>query len=300
MKERALLFGHERLVGVVSDPEKPAVSPTVVIFNSGVVHRVGPGRLSVRLARRMCERGHRVARFDHAGIGDSAPRSDRSSWHEATVTEARVVMDALADAHGAERFILIGLCSGAATSFRTAIRDPRVVAAVLMNPQGFDDNPEWNMHVRNRGWARDYWTRSLRNPASWRRALTGRIGYGRLVRVLARSARARAFPSRRVAAVSQRLGDQLNGLLERGVRLLFLFTAEDHAEDYFDAIAKRRLGTLRDSGRLTIASIPNADHTFTLLANQAAVLENVLQWIASDQAPDSRQRTTGDHGSCRP
>ena len=52
-----------------------AGQPWVVLLNAGIIHRIGPNRLYVQLARRLASRGHAVLRFDLAGIGDSEPPS---------------------------------------------------------------------------------------------------------------------------------------------------------------------------------------------------------------------------------
>jgi len=54
MREHALLFGDAQgLVGVITDPPGPAgpSRPGVILLNAGVIHRVGPSRLYVNLAR---------------------------------------------------------------------------------------------------------------------------------------------------------------------------------------------------------------------------------------------------------
>ena len=37
----------------------------------------------------------------------------------------------------------------------------------MINPQGFDLNPEWNGYIASRGDARRYWRRSLGSPRAW-------------------------------------------------------------------------------------------------------------------------------------
>ena len=75
MTEQVLLFGTNRcLVGMLTEPEKsqvPADLPAFILFNAGLLHRVGPNRLHVTLARRLARRGFPVLRFDFSGIGDS-------------------------------------------------------------------------------------------------------------------------------------------------------------------------------------------------------------------------------------
>jgi alpha-beta hydrolase superfamily lysophospholipase len=285
VKERAVTLGRNALVGVVSEPAMPppAERPVVLLLNSGIVHRVGPARMSVRLARRLSEAGHLSVRFDHSGIGDSAPGADGRSWQELWIAEVREVMDELTRTHGARRFVLVGLCSGATTAFRVALADSRVAGAVLMNPQGFDPSPRWNASAKNPGWVRDYLA-SARRPENWWRALTGRIGYRRLARVLGGAVTHRVARDPAVEAVGTALRAELEALLARDARLLFLFSEGDHSADEFALITRHATAALSHSGLVT-ASLPGTDHTFTLLAVQDDVLRRIAGWLAALSNP---------------
>jgi hypothetical protein len=72
MNEEAVLIGGS-LVGILSRPPAgvdPAM-PGVLLLNAGRIHRVGPNRLYVAIARRLAAMGFAVCRFDLSGIGDS-------------------------------------------------------------------------------------------------------------------------------------------------------------------------------------------------------------------------------------
>src|SRR5215472_19382863 len=78
MTEEAVQFGSLRsLAGIVSSTsEKNEDKPGVILLNPGIVHRVGPGRIYVKIARALAAKGFVVLRFDFSGIGDSAARHD--------------------------------------------------------------------------------------------------------------------------------------------------------------------------------------------------------------------------------
>lgn len=290
MKERAVALGRSALVGVVSEPAAPppVERPVVLILNAGIVHRVGNARMSVRLARELAAAGHVAVRFDHSGIGDSAPIVDGRSWQEVWAAETREVMDELGRTHGALRFVIVGLCSGATTAFRVAVADPRVAGAVLMNPQGFDASPRWNAHAKNPGWVRDYLA-AARRPESWWRALTGRIRYRRLAHVLGSAVTRRLAPDPAVEAVRASLRAELEATLARDARLLFLFSEGDHAADEFAVITRDATAALSHPGLVT-ASIAATDHTFTLLAVQRDVLRRIGEWISAVREPRIEER----------
>ena len=88
MNEMVVSIGtNDALVGVYTAPacetsrDTPGDAPTVILLNAGVVHRSGPFRLHVEVARRLASLGYPCFRFDLAYLGDSAaplPRSHRT------------------------------------------------------------------------------------------------------------------------------------------------------------------------------------------------------------------------------
>jgi len=82
IEERMVRFGADhRLFGVLTRTSTSADRPVVVIFNAGAVHRVGPNRVSVTLARELAAAGLAVLRFDLEGIGDSVRRTPGRENH---------------------------------------------------------------------------------------------------------------------------------------------------------------------------------------------------------------------------
>lgn len=286
--ERAVRFGEaQQLVGIVTLPAAPA-GIAAVLVNAGVVHRVGPNRMYVRTARMLAERGFLAARFDLAGLGDSQTRRDALAFEQAAVKDTCDVLSALEREHGVSRFVLIGLCSGAVLSFRTAVADPRVVGAVLLNPQGFGADQTWNAAVVERGQQRRLLRKAF-SLKSWKRALTGHSDYGLARKLLVR--RLHSGPNDRAEAqfVERALSCDFAGLQTRGVRLLLACSEGDYAEDYLHAILgtdPRRLGP----GLVRWQSLPAADHSLTLRESQDTFLRAVGDWAsglaAGAGAPD--------------
>src|SRR5262249_32019788 len=67
--------GARPLFGVLTGPAGGGdpTRPLILFLNAGAVHRVGPNRMYVTLARAFAERGLTSARIDLGGLGDSAP-----------------------------------------------------------------------------------------------------------------------------------------------------------------------------------------------------------------------------------
>jgi len=134
--ESALLFGEDKsLVAVLTDPEPGAegVRRGVIILNAGVLHRVGPNRVHVHLARLLAESGFVVLRFDFSGIGDSRKAEGTEPFAQRAVREACQAMDVLGQQRGVREFLVIGICAGADAGLEVCSRDPRVVGAVLID-----------------------------------------------------------------------------------------------------------------------------------------------------------------------
>jgi alpha/beta superfamily hydrolase len=138
MKEQAIVFGRSgSMVGVLTEPDAPTSLPHLLVMNAGFVHHVGPGRLAVEIAREIAAVGFATLRFDFSGIGDSAPRVPPLDAISCGIEDAREAMDHLQAAHGAKRFVLLGLCSGARHAHHVAKVDARVVGAVMLDGYAF-------------------------------------------------------------------------------------------------------------------------------------------------------------------
>jgi len=133
--------GEEQLFGVLGLPASGARSETAVaLLNAGAIRRIGPSRMWVDIARRWTARGLTTLRLDVEGIGDAT--GDGRKYTDVSelyvpgfVGQVEVALDALAEQCGVERFVLLGLCSGAYWSFHTALDDARVSAAIMLNPR---------------------------------------------------------------------------------------------------------------------------------------------------------------------
>ena len=78
--EMVVRFGDaESLVGIVTLPSAPTNSTAVVLLNAGVIHRVGPHRMNVQLARRLAARGFTALRFDRCAPVRSSKTRSRTS-----------------------------------------------------------------------------------------------------------------------------------------------------------------------------------------------------------------------------
>jgi pimeloyl-ACP methyl ester carboxylesterase len=280
IRDEVLRLGPEgQLVGILSHPDggkaRTIPLPAVIVLNAGVLHRVGPHRLHVALTRRLARRGFASVRMDLGGIGDSVASSDAPTFRESAVADTRAAMTSLGEALGAHRFVIFGVCAGADNAIATALADERVGGIVLVDAA---------VYATPRSMAREL-RRQLGLPGGAPQALrwAARLTRNRLRRDLARVRRGlRAEPPTegRENPPLAAFRSQLRTLADRGVRVLSIY-AGIHGENYnHDDQLYELFPELR--GRIDRAYFPEANHTFTQLADQAALIDATEQWIASE------------------
>jgi pimeloyl-ACP methyl ester carboxylesterase len=284
--EEAIVFGtNVRLVGIVTTPSAAVAGRErtgVILLNAGVVHRVGPGRLYVTLARRLARCGFTTLRFDHSGIGDSPPRDDQLNFDQSSVAETVDAMNWLASERGCEAFVLIGLCSGTLTAFRVAHVDSRVTSLVLLTALLLDPStvPEAIVaEAQNRRVARSFLVEKAASAASWKKLLAGNVDIRRVGRVVGRYAggRVRRPP---VTPANAELIAQLHRLLERGVSVQFIYAEPTTVLEWFRMTLEPELAAFRQHGRIELRLVKQADHTFSRSRHQAQVIELIANWFA--------------------
>lgn len=278
VRDEVLRLGPEgQLVGIVSHPAggKPLTPPAtaVIALPAGVLHRVGPHRLHVALARRLAGRGLPALRLDLGGIGDSLATSDAATFRDSAVADTRAAMTGLEDALGARRFVLFGICAGADNALATALADDRVAGVVLVDAAVYPTPRSLVRELRRRLAGPG----GLPDAARW----GARHARDRLRAELARIRRrgAAAPPSeRRENPPFEAFGSQLARLADRGAGVLVVY-AGIYGEGYNDADQIYEwFPALR--GRIDRAYFPDANHTFTQLDDQAALIDATLRWIA--------------------
>lgn len=278
MKEEAILFGGmQSLVGVVTDPiEATRSRPAVVFLNAGIVHRVGPGRIYVTIARALSSAGSVTLRYDFSGIGDSAVRQDHLPFEQSAVRETQAAMDFLEATRGIGRFILLGGCSGAKIALRTAGCDSRVVGVVPINFP-IPDPPNITQGDTSRESTHYYFRHALFDRQSWRKLLTGRSNYRRIVSAIKVQAKPRSQRQKRQLPGAFQLLTDLQLLIDRGVCAAFVCSDSDpNLTDLRDI-----LNDLIQDRKVNLEIIRRSDHTFSSLYDQQQLLTKVHELIDS-------------------
>ena len=300
MKEEVVLFGKTKsLVGIITTPastDQAGLLPAVIILNAGLIHRIGPNRIYVKIARTLAEMGFTVFRFDFSGIGDSKAREDHLPFLKSGVDEAQEAMTYLTRTRGNQKFLLMGHCSGAGLSSIIALADTRVIGVVLMNAQG--QGEEWSTYDRNRKLAKyytNYYGRTaLTDPQRWLRLIKGDIDYWSVTRNIFHSiiwnrVSTLTFRLKRVSLQKrENIAPQLimnsdpvkdlHSLLDRGVQMLFIYSEGSSGLDFTRMLLGSEFDRLIAAKKLVLEIIPEADHLFTSLASQKDLLNVIRNW----------------------
>ena len=311
MREISLAFGPgQALVGTLTlpaaDQAAPAAPLGLVMFNSGVVHRIGPHRINVKLARQLALRGIPSIRFDLHGMGDSLRADGVLPYERQAVADLGLAMDTLQDCAGVARFALLGFCSGAVPSYLAAQADPRVGTVILYDAFAFPT-------PRSR--ARFLWLRLSGHeysPQALRRDVR-RLGRGlaRLPRRLFERLRRRGNETFKQASPSEQKQPMmvrgLGELTRRGVKVVVLHAGDDfgvanYAEQFRDA-----MGDALPREGLHYGFLASIDHVATSTPAQkvfldaicAALLDDHLDCMPADASPTPAPTSPAAHSTAQ-
>jgi pimeloyl-ACP methyl ester carboxylesterase len=274
MRERVVTIGQESpLIGVLTQPELAQVANpklAVLLLNSGVIHRVGSCRLSVTLARAITETaGIATLRFDFSGIGDSDARRGSLTAAETAADEVLEVMDYLARERKIEQFILYGLCSGAYASYRTALRDPRVVGIAQIDGYCYMSWKSYLHHYLPRFLSAQRWLSLIKRRLGLKAVTSGAAVSGIEAKFF-EVPNFGDFPPRAEVSAG------LKQLAERGLKLFSVFCHSEHYNyegQFRDCFAEVPFGANHKLLYLTQAS-----HILAEPEDQQRVVESMAQW----------------------
>jgi hypothetical protein len=258
-REELLALDGGRNFGLLTRASGTSRRTAVLLLNAGLIHRTGPFRLHVHLARTLAAQGMDVLRFDMPRIGDADAGSLAGS--EAVVTDA---LDALQSATGCTGFIVGGLCSAADRAWLCASRDNRVTGVLLID----------GMAVRN-AWFRvgQFGLMLRRGPAAWAGMIT-------------RALRARAAHAPRMADFREWPGaeefrDQTARMLQRGVRILALYTGGVAYYMLHPRQLDATFGVARKHPGLELVFRPELDHMLFDPADRERMIERIRNWAVA-------------------
>lgn len=270
-----------RLFGVLAVPTGSSADMCAVLLNAGAIRRIGPNRMWVEMARRAAAQGVPTLRLDLEGLGDADGDAARYAhvaelYVPELIDQARAALDAMVARGFSPRFILGGLCSGAYWSFHAALRDDRVLATFLLNPQVLF----WDSSVSIGRDARR--VRELLRASSWLKLVRGEVPVRRGLEIVCAAGSWARLALRRLAerllarghserSQNQRLEEAVARLRDDGKHVVLVFGGEEPLHDELER--EGRLGALESYPNLELELVPGAPHTLSPVWAQHRVHE---------------------------
>ncbi len=271
--ERVVRFGED-LVGILRLPGPMAPgAPACLLLNTGIMNRIGPHRLNVKIARGLDAAGVPSLRMDLSGLGDSPPAKAPLRADAQAVRDLQAAMDHVQQTLGIDRFVIFGLCSGALNGYRLALADPRVAGLMMFDGFVF---PTFKTAVLRR------WFRFRRMSWSerWRKVRD---------RLLFRSrspARRRlegdGLPDAQFQTPSRaQFAQSMETLIRRGTSV-FLFYSGSYADGHnYEGQLRDAFGNAMFLDHARYAFMADVDHTLTPLETQRRVIAVFRDWVQS-------------------
>jgi len=273
------VFGeHEHLFGIHcrsskgdvqrGDNELPKVA--VLMLTAGMLTSAGPSRLHVNMADALSSKGIPSFRFDLSGIGESMAVGSQGSSLKRATHEVQQAMAMLESEYNYTHFMLFGLCSGADDAIACACDDKRIIAASLMDACGYRTPGHFLPYIRHK-----YLPKVL-SAAKWCESIRQRFQPDRqTASTMPQGFDIREFPNREQ---SER---QITGLVDRGVRLQFIYTSGvinyySYANQFFDMFP-----SLRNRAEIAVVHRPRWDHVAMLQEDRTELLHTIVPWFES-------------------
>ena len=300
IEEQWCRFGAERhLVGVLSRTSAAQDRPAVVIFNAGAVHRVGPNRVGVTLARELAAAGFACLRFDLEGIGDSVLRAagrENHPYPDTALADARAAFDFLRREFGYTRFIPVGLCSGAYNTFHAGLRltEHSICELVLINPLTFYWAEGMSLETTRHFEDAIQYKKSMRDPGRWLKLLRGGVNIPRLAETVVGLAKAKVkshgdtLREIFVPRGGPRLSRDLRKLFAMKRPLSFFVAEGDPGREILMAGARRTATLALKTGDIRVEMIPDADHTFSQLKARGELISRLRAHLRRHLAEPAR------------
>lgn len=289
--EHRSLFGiHSR--PLMDDDNAASTLPTVILFSSGAVHRIGPSRLYTLMARNLAARGYPCFRCDLEGLGDSVspiPGLEGHPYPPTAVRDARAIIEFVSRRHGAASFVLAGLCSGAYTAFQAALAvpDQPIHGVMLINPLIFAYDGQEIPDVQSFRIAESSKV-AMRRLDSWKKLARGqiRVGYvlGMALRYFGKSvgSHVRTLAERVTVRAATLLSRQLQQLFAKRRRVTLVLATGEAGWRILQAGARRTAALGAQRGDLRLVRIAESDHTFSTEGARLRLLEAVIAQLDQD------------------
>lgn len=307
MREEILNFGDElSLVGILTHKSESKNNSDfcIVLLNAGLIHKIGPNSLHVKISRELAEKGVNCFRFDYSGIGDSSLSRQKKSLEEIKIGEVKQAMDLLQKKNNIQKFVLIGICSGAEDAFMVSHEDHRVIGLYLIDGV-FQENKMLNSirPIAQRNSIIRYYKKNIFSFKRWIKILGGKSGAFSRGNIMVLFKMASSFLKRKnvfrmgnnriepknessVVSYSNQIDFKINeweNLFNRNVHICTAFCEGGIAIDIFNLTISKQLKKDNKHGLLEVDLIKDVDHTFTPIWSQELLIGKISQWLENIQ-----------------
>jgi len=269
--EQPILMGDNGLFGIVSEPCAIRRNTGVILLNSGLLHRVGPSRLYVHLSRQLARLGFVSARIDVSGKGDT-PRRQGVNVEQSLLYDYDDVCQTLHSLYGLDRFILVGLCSGADDACAVAYQRDNVAGLVLLDGYAAKTIRYYFRYYKSR----------IFNLGSWTTA--SRRLFNRILHIMRRidaDESELTIPEVRHFASIEEARRAFEQISQHCERCLCIYTSASEKYYNYEGQLGRRFPTFRPKGGLCEIYLPAAKHTYPLAHHRRFAVENICDWAAT-------------------
>jgi hypothetical protein len=283
MKENVAFFGKlKSLIGIITEPSGEYNTTAVLFLNAGLLHRIGPNRLYVKMARNLADHGIISFRFDLSGIGDSKARIDNLPFEKSSIEEVQEAISYLMSVKNVTDIILIGLCSGADTAFRTSLIDNRITGMIGINGYyiKYDLRQQLREKIGNSVQERYYRTRIF-DYRSWIRFLSGKSNF-KVFKKIVKKKMMTIFKNDTSSDTPKSFTGSWHLLREKAIKSLIVFSEGSITLDFFRNVHIHEINKLKLNNDIKVEVINHVDHVFTLLWSQDFLNNIINQWIVNE------------------
>ena len=243
----------------------------VIFLHGWSGSRLGPHRMFVKAARRLCSAGCHCLRFDFLGRGDSDGATSEASI-QSMISDAVLSAHFLRQQDGISELVILGICSGAKVAIGAAARCKEIDKLVLWSAEPMGNLKSKERATRKSGAnLRKYW-RKLSRPETWRKLLKGRVHMG----LVGKALWCHETSSHNEVEQETRIMDQFRKF---SGPILYIYGTNDPETA---AAAKGYEQFCRESGITgTFHTIEGANHSFYSLQWEQEVVDLTVNWLES-------------------
>lgn len=274
-------FADSRITAIISKPSLSrdcVKAPTIILSNSGSVHRVGPNRVYVEMARALAVSGFKVIRLDLRNLGDSVegvPNNENNPYPAESTDDISAVMDELQSQNSDQTFILAGLCSGAHNVFHTALEldhSSAIEELIMINPLAFYRRPHRfvdNSKVQEKARNSAQYKESVLSLSKWKKLIKADVSYTYLLKFIVilfwskLTFGLKSILEKFGVAPKSQLARDFIYLHDKKIKLTFFIASKDPGKALIMEQAKLQMIRYLQSGQIKLHDVPEADHTFS-------------------------------------